>query len=178
MAQSMLLEGDERDILGSLDVGQAVVKLQGRSPRPFMIVIPEFDIRKGMFTDAMVRERMRDIVEEYAVPVSRSVQEYPPALYPQASAPAQVVDPQVLAFLSDVQTYPESGVAARYRRLSVSVRQGQKLKDKLVERGLIQEHEKRTLIGRLRVIRLTEKGELVLSEHHLNADSADSSGDT
>ena len=44
MAQCMLLEGEEKDILGSLEVGQAVVKLQGRIQRPFLIQIPEFKI--------------------------------------------------------------------------------------------------------------------------------------
>ncbi len=46
MTQTLLLESG-KDILGTLEVGQAVVKLQGRIPRPFLISIPEFRIEKG-----------------------------------------------------------------------------------------------------------------------------------
>jgi hypothetical protein len=178
MAQSMLLEAGEHDILGSLDVGQAVVKLQGRAVRPFLIIIPEFDIEKGMFADTMVRERMRGIVSMYAavrdMPASTERGPVDLSSYDQD----QSVDRPALAFLSDVQAHPESGVAARYKRLELSVRQGQKLKDKLVEQELIQEHEKRTLIGRLRVIRLTDRGQLLLSEHRQDTDRADSGPNT
>jgi len=58
-------------------------------------------------------------------------------------------------FLQDVREYPESGIGERYRRLGISVRQGQRLKAELVEKGLIEEAEKKTKTGRLRVIRLT-----------------------
>jgi hypothetical protein len=60
-------------------------------------------------------------------------------------------------FLQDVREYPDSGITERYRRLGISVRQGQKLKAELVEKGLIEEAEKKTKTGRLRVIRLTGK---------------------
>ena len=67
MAQCMLLENEEKDILGSLEVGQAVVKLQGRVQGPFLIGIPEFQIVKGAVTDEMVRARM-GMEEEHASP--------------------------------------------------------------------------------------------------------------
>ena len=37
MGQAMLLDTKERDILGTLEVGYAAVKLQGRGARPFLI---------------------------------------------------------------------------------------------------------------------------------------------
>jgi len=52
-------------------------------------------------------------------------------------------------FLQDVLEYPDSGIAERYKRLGISVRQGQKLKARLVEKGLIEEAEKKTKTGRL-----------------------------
>ncbi len=60
MAQCMLLDRD-RDILGSLEVGQAVVKLQGRIARPFQIQIPLFEIQKGSVRDSDVKKHMQDI---------------------------------------------------------------------------------------------------------------------
>ena len=39
------------------------------------------------------------------------------------------------AFLNDVVAHPECGIAERYKRLGISVRQGQKLKFRLLEAG-------------------------------------------
>jgi len=62
-------------------------------------------------------------------------------------------------FLQDVKENPGSGVAERYKRLGISVRQGQKLKARLAQDGMIEEYEERVPTGRIRVIRLSEKGE-------------------
>jgi len=53
MAQAMMLKDEEKDILGSLQIGQAMVRLQGRTlVKPFLVEVPEFHIRKGTVTDA------------------------------------------------------------------------------------------------------------------------------
>ncbi len=69
----------------------------------------------------------------------------------------------VLAFLWDIRQFPGSGIAQRYRRLGISVRHGQKLKTMVLNRGLIEEQIQTTKIGRIKVIKLTEKGESFLS---------------
>ena len=68
-------------------------------------------------------------------------------------------DETLFAFLKDIQQYPDSGIAARYKRLEVSVRQGQKLKNKALGQGLIEEHTEATKTGRIKVIKLIEKFE-------------------
>jgi hypothetical protein len=67
-----------------------------------------------------------------------------------------------IAFLKDVVDYPDSGVAARYKRLGLSGRQGQKLKTSLLDQGLIEEQLGTTQAGRLMTIRLTEQGRQLL----------------
>ena len=74
-----------------------------------------------------------------------------------------------MAFLEDVQDHPDSGVAARYKRLGLSARQGQKLKFKMAEQGLIAERLETTVVGRLAVIELSEKGKETLSQAHQSA---------
>ena len=69
-----------------------------------------------------------------------------------------------LAFLRDVQDNPDSGIAARYKRLGLSVRQGQKLKAQALQQSLIQETIEITKTGRLTVIQLTGKGKAFLSD--------------
>jgi len=63
-----------------------------------------------------------------------------------------------MAFLKDVALVPDSGVVARYPRLGLSGRQGDKAKRSLIEMGLIEEIEKLTPKGRTKALRLTESG--------------------
>lgn len=159
MSQSILLETSEKDILGSLDVGLAVVKLQGRAPRPFLIAIPEFEIKKGLITDRALEIKMgaSSHVDSRHKPVVDSMSSHasPPVDH---DGPALIADPRIPTFLADVRDYPDSGIAARYKRLGISVRQGQKLKAGLLDRQFIEDCEIRTNTGRIRVVRLTEKG--------------------
>ena len=157
MSQAMLLKDDEKDILGSLQIGQAMVRLQGRGIRPFLISVPEFKIKKGSFTDAKVISHMTKLG-------LLSVRKQPKA---ELVTFGDIYTSTLLieeAFLADVVEFPDSGVAERYKRLGISVRQGQKVKDALIEKELVQEQVKTTNKGKLKVVRLSEKGELSLSE--------------
>jgi hypothetical protein len=164
MSQCMLLDGKESDLLGELEVGQAIVKLQGRIPRAFMIELPEFHIEKGAITDEEVRDRMWPVLQARMKSAERpqewadvAGEEHQDGGELQASEAEGEPDLEQL-FLQDVREYPESGIGERYHRLGISVRQGQRLKAQLVEKGLIEEAEKKTKTGRLRVIRLTGEG--------------------
>jgi hypothetical protein len=161
MSQCMLLDGKEADLLGELEVGQAIVKLQGRIPRAFMIELPEFHIEKGAITDEKVRDRMWPVLQarmkSAETPpewVEVAGEEIGSGEEPQAPGGEGEPDFEQL-FLQDVREYPESGIGERYHRLGISVRQGQRLKAELAGKGLIEEAEKKTKTGRLRVIRLT-----------------------
>ena len=156
MAQCLLLD-QEKDLLGTLKVGQAIVKLQGRITRPFVIEVPEFVIEKGRVTDAWIAERMQDIAPAIMENDYATESTSPDSWQIRSTDNA-------LAFLKDIQEYPESGVSARYKRLGLSVRQGQKLKAQLVKDGLIEEQNETTKVGRLTVIRITEKGSALLSK--------------
>lgn len=154
VAQCLLLD-KEKDILGSLEVGQAVVKIQGRIAHPFQVSIPEFVIKKGRITDTYVKKHMQDIVRIYPQEDFR--------LNWQNSNEPQEKRPDIeITFLKDVVNHPDIGIAERYRHLGISVRQGQKIKAKLLEEDLIEEHRQTTETGRLIVICLTEKGRQIL----------------
>ena len=151
MGQCMLLD-KEREILGSLDVGQAVIKLQGRIGRPFQIVIPEFVIEKGKVTDVQIKQHMESIVsaiteEEFRLPANT-----------EQSKKNDLIENLKRAFLVDIRDYPESGIAERYRRLGLSVRQGQKMKDRALKDELIEEYTETMKTGRIKIIKLTKKG--------------------
>ena len=169
MAQSMLLADDENELLDNLQVGEVVVRLQGRSSKPFMISVPEFAIKKGTVNDADVTHHMtrlgllsarRHPMHAQAQP-TQSVAVVVGADTFEPNAPAQLPE---LAFIQDVDRYPDSGVAERYKRLGLSVRQGQKLRDSLIGKELIRAEIQTIRYGKLPVIRLTAEGKLFLSE--------------
>ncbi|MCA9448276.1 MAG: hypothetical protein KC931_14245, partial [Candidatus Omnitrophica bacterium] len=65
------------------------------------------------------------------------------------------LDNLALTFLKDISDHPDSGVANRYKRLGISVRQGQKLKARMVAEGLIEDRLETTEKGTKRVVRPT-----------------------
>ena len=162
MTQTLLLENG-KDVLGTLEVGQAVVKLQGRIPRPFLISIPEFHIQKGQMTDDRIRDHMRNKIvpsgQEDSNPDFSDTNQDSSTEIPAGS----LTEPETM-FLQDVKDHPDNGVAARYERLGLSGRQGQKLKKNLLEKGLIEERLQTTKKGRLTVVCLTEEGIQLLSK--------------
>jgi len=158
MGQAMLLDTKEREILGTLEVGKAVVKLQGRGTKPFLIEIPEFPLTKGMLSDEDVAKRMgREVIEPVLTDATSRSTEVTPTSTPAPADPVQ--DDLSQRFLKDIADNPESGVANRYKRLGISVRQGQKLKARLVEEGLIEDKLETSEKGTKRVVRLTEQGD-------------------
>ena len=185
MAQAMLLD-EEKKLLGTISLGQAVVRLQGRGDGSFTIAVPEFNIKKGSVTDADVTYRMarlgllsarrqtKDVASVVTPPASNSASATMHARTETSASDAgpfatdgrafRAVDDLMVALLRDVEHHPDSGVAERYKRLGISVRQGQKLKDALIGQGLVQEELQTTRTGRCRVIRLSEQGRLLLSD--------------
>jgi hypothetical protein len=67
-----------------------------------------------------------------------------------------------MGLLKDVAVMPASGVVARYTRLGLSGRQGDKAKRALIEMGLVKEIEEITPRGRIKVIRLSDTGKRYL----------------
>jgi hypothetical protein len=155
MPQCLLLDR-ERGLLGTLKVGQAIVKLQGRIAQPFQIELPEFPVEKGRITDNCIKEHMQHLAP--ALPEED--------FFTNGSGTkfkVKEISETEMAFLKDIEEHPDSGVAARYERLGLSVRQGQKLIERLFEQDLIEQKLETTNTGRMRVIRLTEKGKIALS---------------
>jgi hypothetical protein len=158
MIQCMLLD-KEKELLGSLEVGEAIVKLQGRIARPFKIHVPEFAITKGAVTDQILQEHMRALISEPMSTDESAAVEIPSAAALIAARPRDLL----IQFLQDIRDYPDSGIAARYKRLSLSVRQGQKIKSHALKKTLIVEHVGTTAVGRLTVLTLSANAKNLLS---------------
>jgi len=155
ISSAMLLQEDQPLALGTMEIGKAIVKLQGRIKEPFMIRVPEIKIPAALVTDESIRVAM--------APIIRSTEQLKMGTQP---ADQPKLSESEMAFLVDVAIMPESGVVARYTRCKLSGRQGDKTKRSLMGLGLIEEIEEITSRGRVKIVRLSESGKRYLENEH------------
>jgi len=180
-AAALLLTNDQKDYLGQLPVGTAIVKLQDRHFMPFLIRIPLVRIRKGMVSDEELKRRFQP---DSAQSGPDCTTQAPQSAMRGRSASDRADDTLTSAeptiqgivslsrdewrLLEDVLAHHDNGgVHARYRRLSVSTRRGQGLKEALVARGIIESHDIPTPRGKVTLLQLTENGRRVAKQFGL-----------
>lgn len=153
IGNAMLLTEEQRDYLGRLPVGSAIVKLQDRYVEPFMIQVPRAGDLPAV-SDSEIAERMasafpqplttsavsvdgtREIRRDAEFPVQE--ERAPPAAAERAEPPDSVELHELeKAFLASVLEHPFMGTSSRYGLLQVSTRHGTEAKDRLVQAGYI-----------------------------------------
>jgi len=157
VAACMMLEDSEKDYLGNLEVGEAIVRLQGRIMKPFLIRIPEFEVKKGTVTDEIVREKMAGYFGPLKVnqPLTQHVT--------VVSKPAEVREEEN-ALMINILKYPFSSIVKRYEKLNINRRRGNAVKDKLMADGYIKPKEIKLSNGRIMLFALTEKAKQLLGK--------------
>ena len=174
IADACLLDLDQREHLGRLPVGSAIVKLQDRWASPFLVRFPLMEVHKGQVSDGVLAlltlpERIPSVVKPVLCPIAAI-----PTLSAEAMAiPASPVPPKVAQaelsdaahrLLADVAGEPSSGVTQRYTRLSMSRREGTALKETLVRDELVREVFVSLPGGRVTLLEPTEKGWRILGK--------------
>ena len=149
IAAAMLLDEDERELIGRLPIGSAIVKLQGRWVEPFEITIPHVKVTKGSINDATLRLTME---QRGLLLTATSTQENT-----KEDAVPELSEREV-SFLRDITEHPFSGVIERYRRLSISRRKGNKTKERLLELEMIKTIPIPTRSGLIVLLELTKHG--------------------
>jgi hypothetical protein len=136
---------EDRRVFGLLPVGHAVVKMQDRWRRPFVVRFPDLDIAKGSVNDEAIA---RWNAERGTDPTGRELPRAgSPGIRPflgelgrvwRVPASDRSLDHHELRFLEDVLNHPEDGVKARYRRLRFSGHRGHAIKQRLVREGWLE----------------------------------------
>ncbi len=179
LAQAMLLDREQKEILGRLPVGQAVVKLQDRYVEPFHVQIPFLDTGgKRMSHYRIPLEPVeipsigKDSNESIPSPpvaerISSKIITAPsrnPELETAKSGTAETPTKPEFALFLDILDHLTDSVTVRYKRLGYSARKGNHLKDKLIKAGLIRPVTFAGLNAWLRLFEITDKGKEVLNE--------------
>ena len=167
---SLLLESDDKKILGRLDTGESVVKLQGRWHNAFTVKIPHIPIKKGAVSDEKLKELMGPysgcfITDYEELLISKEI--------PQNDDPRKI-DTGISDFetklLDDIKNNSYSGVVERYKRIGWSRRKGNEIKNLLIEKRLIEIVEIPTKSGRIMILKLSKSGETLIGKPKTDTD--------
>ena len=157
-ANCMLLGKEEKQYLGRLKVGQALVRLQDRWPTAFHVKIPWMKLQKGSIRDTEVRSLMRSRSGDSSPDEPPSAERAPDRPSPGTDKDNGALSAEEEQMLLDIVRKPFSGVSKRYDRLSLSRRKGTAVKRSLISRGLVKEEDVSTSSGKIVLLSLTRPG--------------------
>lgn len=167
ISESLLLENDQIDFLGQLETGTAIVKLQGRYFKPFLVRFPLFPIKKGNITDSDIKRPMRSYSGERGTlrhdPGNRGTIREIQGDVKEEEIEITLTDVE-RGFLKDIAKNPISGVVARYERIGINRYQGNKTQNSLLEKGFISWRPVSIQKGRIKVLVLTDKGKMAIPD--------------
>ena len=156
-ASALLMEAADKKMLGRLDTGQAVVKLQGRWQRPFTIDIPLVPIKKGSVSDIILSEKMSPYSTYFTADHDELlIQEDIPENRDPRKKKTEISSEE-MELIEDIKKHPYSGVVERYKRIGWSRRKGNEFKKTLLEKKIIEPVEIPTQSGRIVVLTLSTK---------------------
>ena len=148
------LDEDEKHFLTALPIGTAIVKLQDRWTRPFLVRIPHVRVPKGSVTDRALQERSH-LRGRFSLP--RGSRESENASLEGSRNEDYCLSVNHLDFLLDIVRNPHDGVDKRYRRLRMSADRGNRLKNELMDAGYIEAQSVTVRRTRRTLLRLTSR---------------------
>ncbi len=150
-----------------LKTGEAIVKVQDRWTAPFLVRFDLFPINKGLVADEEVSERMKGFA---SIAVENEDKEGRSKADRELSGPEIKEEKELAlterekALLVDVAENPKTKLVDRYKRCGLNSYQGNRAKNGLAERGVVEVIDVPTKTGMVRHLVITEKGKEVLEE--------------
>ncbi len=160
----LLLDDGQKETLGQLPVGQCLVKVQSRYPKSFLLKTVHAPIKNRIVTDEEIRTHMQTDSSDtttLAAPIRRNPMEEPISLPDKEENEAEE---SVQDLLQDALHHPYSGMVERYKRLKVSRRKGNHLKEVAVRESLLSPVRVPTRSGAVVLLDLTAKGRASLND--------------
>ena len=172
IADSLLLDTKEKKYLGKLETGWGMVKLQGRWHKPFLVRFPLVDIEKGACTDKKVikiMERFREVIRPYKEVIrsrAENIEDFRDSRSGEKIEKEEgKISREEKELLLDIKNFPVSSITDRYKRIGVNAYQGNRIKNFLIRRGLARTKDMPTRNGRIKLLLLTEKGNIHVNGH-------------
>lgn len=182
IADCMLLDTKRMRYLGKLEVGTGMVKLQDRWFEPFLVRFPLMKLQKGSLTDGMIKERMAGFYDgfrgdsdvrrhfEAGESETEAIRDFRGTEKEGNGKPKNPAGKNGLTrieimMLRDVSKNRFSSTSERYHGLGLNAYQGNKIKNALLEKGLIGVRDLATRTGRIKILELTGAGRNLLQEN-------------
>jgi hypothetical protein len=160
-ASNLLLDQEQREHLGHLKLGEAMVRIAGRYTHPFLISIPAVPIKENSVTDSMVKAHMEGLISSdcysaYSQPDSLKNEGIEPI--PLQHKEEELTEQEKI-FIEDIINNPYSSISGRYKRLNTSTRKGNRVKQILLNKGIIETEDIIDGNSRILLSKLSKKGE-------------------
>jgi len=160
-----LLEDQDKKQLSMLPTGQGIVKLQDCWHQPFLIQVPLVHVDKGTVTDDALALRLRG---ERTLSGTRAPSPTAGHALGESRVADAVLNEEELRFLQDIIACRDDGVDARYQRLRMSSDKGNRLKNALLSKGIIEEQLVSTGRTRRTLLRITTSASTTLGLERTN----------
>jgi len=167
MGNALLLDKTQRKYPGMLKVGEAIVK-SGRYPLPFLVTIPELDLKKGAVSDTDIKSHMHGYLKDLEATMSS----IPKTTSIQGIHKRESVSPLGKILLTDIYTHPFTGIVKRYKNLGLGVAEGTGAQNEIINAGFV----KHVTIDGIKILELTESGKQYLSSIGITFDEKRSRG--
>ncbi|OVE73913.1 hypothetical protein BVX94_02235 [bacterium B17] len=156
----MNLPEDGKDFLGRLEVGQAIGKLQSRYQAPFTVKFPLEPCKEQFVSDSDIRDHMRRYLADTAdnQPIDNNPDISRPSLH------SDEIEEKGRELLKSIWEQPYNGTVQKFKRIGVSRRKGQKIRQKLIQTGLIRKTPCIVPEGQIVLMEVTKTGRKILRQ--------------
>jgi hypothetical protein len=159
--KALTLPRENWNFVGRLPVGNAIVKLQDRWVRPFLVRFPQFPVAQSVQSpqpksDSPKSDSAKRAIEELRYALNEAISALPLPDRRRGSGPEIGMNERML--LQDIAEYPLSVITERFRRLHLSPRNGTEAKRTLLEAGLIDQEKVSVPRGSVTLLKIIRKG--------------------
>ncbi|RKY12778.1 MAG: hypothetical protein DRP65_00215 [Planctomycetota bacterium] len=159
--KALTLPRENWDYIGRLPVGHAIVKLPDRWVSPFLVQFPQFPVSTSFKTPQTVRKDSRSpslkrTVEELRSALNEAIRALPEP--DRRENKEQEIGARERSLLLDIAKHPLSVITERYQRLGWSAHTGTKLKQRLLEKDLIEQEKVSVPDGSVTLLKLVSQG--------------------
>jgi len=157
------LPEDGKDYTGRLEVGEAIVKLQSRFQAPFTLKFPLEPCKEEFVSDSEIREHMQRYSGDTADKCTEGDKTDQSVAIPEMEEKEELND-KGKEFLKSVFHEPYNGTVKKFKRLGLSREQGQRLRQRLIQKDLIKKVPCKLPEGQIVLMEVTKKGREVLRQ--------------
>jgi hypothetical protein len=176
LSQAMLLDDEQKEILGTLPVGQAIIKLQDRHTQPFHTQIPHINTGKQRIihyqpppqdSNGLSNIPQQQNKNKTTTPTPTRP---PPQINKEKNNTKNTTTPEN-ELLKDIAKNPTDPITTRYKRLNLSIRKGNNTKNQLIKQGLITPTTITSQNAWIRLFTITTKGKQQLTNLNITTPS-------